>query len=71
MEFWLRQTALREIQSLRAAHDVIRTAFQRDQLRIIVLTRAELEALRGTDGLLQLLQDKVLLLTMQARTFDG
>jgi hypothetical protein len=60
-----------DVESLRAAHDVIRTAFQRDQLRIIVLTRAEVEGLRGTDGLVQLLQDKVLLLTMQARTFDG
>jgi hypothetical protein len=57
--------------SLRAAHDVIRTAFQRYQVRIIVLTRAELERLRSTDELIRLLQDKILLLTMQARTFEG
>jgi hypothetical protein len=59
------------VESLRAAHDVIRTAFQRHQLRNIVLTRSELGAVRGADGLIQLLQDKVLLSTMQARTFHG
>lgn len=58
-------------ENLRAAHDVIRTAFQRDQIRIMVLTRAEFEALRSTEGLIRLLQDKVLLLTMQSRTFEG
>jgi hypothetical protein len=58
-------------ESLRAAHDVIRTAYQREKIRIIVLTRIELEALRDTDGLVRLLQNKILLLTMQARTFEG
>lgn len=56
--------------SLRAAHDIIRTAFQRDQMRIIVLTRAELEGLHNTEELVRLLQDKILLLTIQARTFE-
>lgn len=58
-------------ESLRAAHDVIRTAFQRDQVHLIVLTRAELESLLSTEDLIRLLQDKILRLTMQARTFEG
>jgi predicted Mrr-cat superfamily restriction endonuclease len=41
----------------RAAHDVIRTAFQRDGVRTIVLTRAELVVLRSTEGLIRLMQD--------------
>jgi restriction endonuclease len=45
-------------ESLSAAHDVIRGAFQRDRIRIIVLTRVELETLRDTEGLIRLLQDK-------------
>jgi hypothetical protein len=58
--------------SLRAAHDAIRTAFQgRDRVRLIVLTRSELEGLRDTDELVRLLQDKILLLTMQARSFEA
>lgn len=58
-------------ENLRAAHDVIRTSFQAQGIRIIVLTRAELESLTTTDDLVLLLQDKILRLTMQARTFDG
>jgi len=58
-----------DAENLRAAHDVIRTAFQHDGVRTIVLTRAELVTLRSTEGLIRLLQDKLLLLTMQARTF--
>jgi hypothetical protein len=54
---------------MRAAHDVIRSAFQTDRTRLIVLTRAELEGLSDTDDLIRLLQDKVMLLTMQAQTF--
>jgi len=57
--------------TLRAAHDVIRTAFQTHSIRLIVLTRSELESLNDTDGLVRLLQDKILLLTMQAKTFQG
>ena len=56
-------------ENLRAAHDVIRTAFQAHRIRIIVLTRAELEVLRSTEELVRLLQDKVLQLTMQAQSF--
>jgi len=59
-----------DAQSLRAAHDGVRTAFQTDRLRLIVLTRSELEGLRHTGGLVRLLQNKILLLTMQARTFE-
>jgi hypothetical protein len=57
--------------NLRAAHDVIRSAFLRDHVHIIVLTRSEIEGLRSTEDLIRLLQDKVLMLTMQARSFDG
>ena len=57
--------------NLRAAHDVIRTSFQTHELRIIVLTRAELEGLKNTDDLMHLLQDKILRLTMQASTFSA
>lgn len=53
-----------------AAHDVIRTAFHTSHIRLIVLTRAELEALETLDDLICLLQDKILLLTMQAQTFE-
>jgi Restriction endonuclease len=58
-----------DAENLRAAHDVIRTAFQRDGVRIIVLTRSELVMIRSTEGLIRLLQDKILMLTMQAHTF--
>jgi predicted Mrr-cat superfamily restriction endonuclease len=60
-----------DAESLRAAHDVIRTAYQRDKVRLIVLTRFELEALRSTNDLIRLLQDKVLLLTMRSATFHN
>ena len=59
-----------DARSLRAAHDVIRTAFLTDRVRLIVLTRSELEALRHTGGLVLLLQNKILMLTMRARTFE-
>jgi hypothetical protein len=61
----------RDGNSLRAAHDVIRTTHQTHQLRLIVLTRAELEGLRSTEELIRLLQNKIMLLTMRARTFEG
>lgn len=55
---------------LRAAHDVIRSAFLTHQIRVIVLTRSELESLSDTDDLILLLQDKVMLSTIQAQTFS-
>ncbi len=58
-----------EQDNLRAAHDVIRTAFLQQRILIIVITRHEIELLQNTDDLIKLLQDKILLLTMQAITF--
>lgn len=55
----------------RAAHDLIRTTFLQHRIQILVLTRAELERLGNTTELIRLLQDKILRLTMQARTFEG
>jgi len=55
--------------SLTAAHDIIKTAFLTDGMRLVVLTRSEVEDLTDTDELIRLVQDKILLLTMQARTF--
>ena len=55
-------------QDLRAAHDAVRTAFQAG-VSIIVLTKAEISQLEHTDDLVRLVQDKVLMLTVQTRTF--
>jgi hypothetical protein len=59
-----------DARNLRAAHDVIRTAFQANGVHVIVLTRSEVEGLRHTGGLVRLLQNKILQLTMRARTFE-
>lgn len=56
---------------LSAAHDVIRSAFLQDKMRIIVITRNELEALSCTDDLVLLLQDKILRVTMRSTSFKG
>ncbi len=55
---------------LRAAHDTIRTAFQRDQRRLLVVTRAEIDELAATEDLVRLLQNKILDLTVGARSFE-
>jgi hypothetical protein len=60
-----------DAESLRAAHDVIRTTFHLKHIKIIVLTRNELEGLRDIEELIRLLQDKILLLTVQAITFQA
>ena len=56
---------------LRAAHDTIRTAFQRDQQRLLVLTRSEIKSLAKTNDLILLMQDKILDLTVGANSFES
>lgn len=41
-----------------AANDVIRRAFDRDNIKLLVVTRAELEALRTVAGIVALMRDK-------------
>lgn len=57
-------------QDLRAAHDVVRTGFQREGIRTLVIDRREVEDLNCTEDLVLLLQDKLLLVTMQAQSFS-
>lgn len=41
-----------------AAIDVIRHAFDRDNIKVLVITRAEIEALRSTDDIVTLVRNK-------------
>lgn len=45
---------------LSAAHDQVRTAFEREKLRLIVLTREHLENLSCTEDLISLTKDRLL-----------
>jgi len=53
---------------LRNAHDAVRQAFQQG-IQIAVLTKVELTSLTHTDDLIRLIQDKILMLTVQTQTF--
>lgn len=53
----------------RAAHDIVRTSFQRLQQQILVITRAEIQQFRSTLDLITILQNKTLELTLGAVTF--
>lgn len=57
------------MEDLRSAHDVIRTAFQRSDIRVLVVTRSEIEELATTEDFTELLQNKFLTVTMQANSF--
>ncbi len=47
-----------DLQEQTAANDEIRTAFDRDGTKILVLTRAEIEAFRSTDNIVVLFEEK-------------
>lgn len=55
--------------NLRAAHDTVRTAFQRDHVRLLIVTRAEICELQSPVDLVKLLQNKILDLTVGAPSF--
>ena len=57
-------------ENLRAAHDAVRAAFQ-NKISIAVLTKLELIELENTDDLIRLVQDKILMLTVQTQTFQN
>lgn len=56
---------------LRSAHDVVRTAFQRSDIRVLVITKREIEELTTAEELTELLQNKYLTVTMQANSFTS
>jgi len=56
-------------ENLRAAHDTIRTAAQVQKIKLIVLTRDELVAIREATDLVVLIQNKLLDLTVGAQSF--
>jgi Restriction endonuclease len=41
-----------------AANDIIRRAFDRDNIKVLVVTRAEIEAFRAIDDVISLMRDK-------------
>lgn len=57
-----------DAENLRNAHDAVRQAFQHG-IQIAVLTKNELLALTHTDDLVRLIEDKILMLTVQTQTF--
>lgn len=57
-----------DAENLRNAHDAVRQAFQHG-IQIAVLTKNELIHLTHTDDLIRLIEDKILMLTVQTQTF--
>jgi hypothetical protein len=57
-----------DAENLRNAHDAVRQAFQHG-IQIAVLTKNELLELAHTDDLIRLIEDKILLLTVQTQSF--
>lgn len=54
---------------LRAANQLIDTAFIGHKLHLIVITRTEIEQLRSTDMLVRLIQDKISKIVMRTKQF--